>query len=226
VEDPVVAAARNNARWCDAVCRSVGVPTRWRPGVWAADERPPPFHPDRISLAREVTGADVLGSVPEGAPCTVKDSFAALDLTAAGFAPLFAASWIHRAPGPVPGRAGAAVWSAVRTAEELGLWASAVGSPRGFGTPLLADPSVTLLAVRDGDRVVATAALGWTDGVVGLSKVFSDELPADDVWASLLTEVDRRHPGQDVVGYEREADLEAAVRAGFRAAGPLQIWAR
>ena len=35
--DPGVEAAANNAGWCDAVCRALGLPTRWTADAWAVD---------------------------------------------------------------------------------------------------------------------------------------------------------------------------------------------
>jgi hypothetical protein len=48
----ISAAAENNARRCDAVCRSHGLATRFADGLWIAPDGSPPFYPD-------VTGAGV-----------------------------------------------------------------------------------------------------------------------------------------------------------------------
>jgi hypothetical protein len=41
-----LAAADNNARWCDAVCRSHGLATRFADDLWIALEGSPTFYPD------------------------------------------------------------------------------------------------------------------------------------------------------------------------------------
>ncbi|TFV66228.1 UNVERIFIED_ORG: hypothetical protein E4P37_07335 [Bacillus sp. AZ43] len=217
--DVVTAAARNNASWCDAVCRSLGLPARRRPGTWEAGGPPPPFYPDRITLARGLSAAVVLEGVPEDAACAVKDSFGDLDL--AGFTRLFEASWIARRPRG--GRPTGLTWSVIRTAEELAAWADAVGSPGGFGPALLADDSVRLLHLRGGGAV---AALNTSDDVVGISNVVAAGADEDQVWAGVAAMMDEEFPERLQVGYERGNDLAAALRAGFEVLGPLRVWDR
>ncbi|HEX6872642.1 MAG TPA: hypothetical protein VF163_16210 [Micromonosporaceae bacterium] len=50
--DPLpVLAARNNAEWCELVCRSHGIQTRYVDEAWVAGSRTPPFYPDAVTLA-------------------------------------------------------------------------------------------------------------------------------------------------------------------------------
>jgi hypothetical protein len=44
---------------------------------------------------------DVVRHVDDSHGCSIKDSFASIELSAEGFRPLFEAEWIHRA-GPAP----------------------------------------------------------------------------------------------------------------------------
>jgi hypothetical protein len=225
VDDLVTAAARNNAHWCDAVCRSLGAATRWEPEVWDGGGAPPPFYPDRITLIRGLPAAVVLEGVAHDAACAVKDSFADLDLTADGFSPLFDASWIGRRGRLADGQV-RLPWSVVRTEEELAAWSGAVGSPGGFGPALLGDPSVQLVLVREGGEIVAVAALNRSDDVVGVSNVLAVGIDPDDLWADLIALLDERFPGRAHVGYERGRDLEAARGGGFRVLQPLRVWSR
>src|SRR5262245_16704696 len=66
-----LAAADNNARWCDAVCRSHGLATRFADDLWIALEGAPTFYPDVVTLA---PGASVAALLPPAAT-GVKDSF-------------------------------------------------------------------------------------------------------------------------------------------------------
>ena len=104
----LAAAARNNADWCDAYCRSQGVAGRFTADCWSSPRRTPPLYPDAVTLAPGVAVATVLGGIDSSAGCSVKDSFDDLDLDAAGFRPLFRAAWIARTDAPEP-RSG---WSA------------------------------------------------------------------------------------------------------------------
>ena len=117
-DERVLYAADNNARWCDMVCRSHGIPTAMQDGLWVALGRSPDLYPDAVTLLPGIAAEDVLGAVQAGPGCSVKDSFAALDLTQMGFAELFRAQWIFREPGPLP-QSRAQDWTVVETDEGL-----------------------------------------------------------------------------------------------------------
>ncbi len=149
--DPRVAAAvRENAEWVDLVCRAHGVPAGFGARVWHAARRSPLFYPDAETLDPAATADEVLAGVDAGPGCTVKDSFAALDLGPYGFRVLFEAEWIHR---PAAGPDGASTWT--RT---------------GAGVP--DDPSVTAFE-GPGGRVVAHLS----GDVVGLSNLTGGAWP-------------------------------------------------
>ncbi len=98
------AAARNNADWCAAVCRSHGIQGAFGAAAWTSADRTPRYYPDAITLHPGATPADLLPRIDTASVgCSVKDSFATLDLTPDGFTELFGAQWIHRPAGaPVP----------------------------------------------------------------------------------------------------------------------------
>ncbi|WP_250008431.1 hypothetical protein [Actinoplanes sp. M2I2] len=209
------AAVRNNADWCAAVLRSHGLGYTFGPRVWRSAGPTPPYYPEAITLRPDATPADVLGKQ------AVKDSFAALDLAPHGYTELFAARWIHR---PATAAAGATT-ERVTTAAALAEWQRAWHGrddepPDVFRPALLDDPSVTVHAVRDGDRFVGGFVLNRTGAVAGLSNLFAvdpDDRPV--VWSSVPG-------GRPLVGYESGDDLEHAGAAGFRATGALRVWLR
>jgi hypothetical protein len=45
----LIAAVRNNAEWCDLVCRTHGIRTAFTPDVWSAGSRTPEFYPDAVT---------------------------------------------------------------------------------------------------------------------------------------------------------------------------------
>ena len=96
----VTAAARNNAEWCDTVCRAHGTPGTFGAGAWTTSRRSPPFYPDAVTLAPNVVGDHLLRCVDASVGCSVKDSFATLELASDGFRILFEADWIGRAGAP------------------------------------------------------------------------------------------------------------------------------
>jgi hypothetical protein len=123
-----------NAAWCDLVCGG-----EFGPRAWTSPCRTPEYYPDAVTLTPDATAADILPFVDGSAGCSVKDSFATLDLP--GFSILFEATWIECGPGvPEPG------WRRVS----------------GPGFP--ADDSVAVLS-----RGPATVVAHRGEGVVGLS---------------------------------------------------------
>src|SRR5215467_16009505 len=150
-------AARNNADWCDLVCRTHGIETRYGPRVWVSLRRSPPFYPDAVTLGDRLDVGDVLEGTDTSGGCSVKDSFAAVDLAPAGFRLLFEAEWIYRAPVRQPAQDGL-TWSVVRTPDELRIWAAAHGGGDVLRPALLEDPTVAILVARDDGTVVGGVA--------------------------------------------------------------------
>ncbi|MFF4423296.1 hypothetical protein ACFY04_21380 [Streptomyces sp. NPDC001549] len=222
-------AAVNNAAWCEAVCRAHGLAPRYDgEQLWFSARRTPPMYPDAVTLEPAVPARSVVRGVDTDSPgCSVKDSFADLDLAGAGFEVLFEAQWIHRPAGaPLPeaeAEAAGLEWSEVSGAEELAAWEAAFDggeSTEGDGLfrPALLGEGIVFLAGRDGGRIVAGAVASTGGGVVGVSNLFGA------AWEGVLGAVSARWPELDVVGYEHGEDLEAAVRCGFAPIGPLRVW--
>ncbi|MEU2717064.1 hypothetical protein [Streptomyces sp. NPDC007205] len=209
--------------------RSHGLTGEFGAQTWTAPSRTPLYYPDAVTL---VPGADrtaLAARIDTTAPgASVKDSFADLDLTEAGFQVLFEAQWIHR-PAGAPVTASDLVWAVVDDPDTLRAWALAWDDGDGnadlFGPELLDDPATFVLAGQSADgRVVAGAVASRSDQVVGISNAFALDGGPGAAWPGVLDAVDRLFPALPVVGYEHGDDLAAAVRHGFEPVGPLRIW--
>src|SRR5690606_23694950 len=152
-EDQVIAeAARNNAAWCDALCRAHGLPGVFTPYAWTNPRRTPPYYPDAVTLSAEATDAEVLPFIDGSPGASIKDSFAVL--APPGFRLLFEATWLHRAAGPA-GAGMPAGWDVVRDADGLRTWERSWGDEPGLFPPaLLADPAVRILRGPDAGCVL------------------------------------------------------------------------
>ncbi|MFI8822641.1 hypothetical protein [Streptomyces sp. NPDC053431] len=223
----LAAAVRNNADWCDTMCRAHGLPGSFGPRAWTNPRRTPLYYPDAVSLSEDAEVGDVLAGVDRSAGASVKDSHARLDLAAEGFRPLFEARWIHR-PAGLPGRPVTAGFRPVTSPAELAAWALAWSGGDAeeaelFRPGLLADPTTTIVAGHDGDgRILGGAVLTESAGVTGVSNLFTaDGVPASYAWSGALAAA---APGLPVVGYESGDDLDAALAEGFEAIGHLRVW--
>lgn len=224
------AAARNNAEWCASMSRSHGLTGEFGSQAWTVSTRPPLYYPDAVTLVPGADAAALVDRIDTAAPgACVKDSFADLDLADAGFKVLFDAQWIHR-PASAPTTSPDLAWDVVRDRDMLRAWSFAWDDGNGsnadlFRPQLLVDPDTFVLVGHSADGLVAVGAVARrSDHVVGISNVFALEGGADQAWPVVLDAVHRLFPTLPVVGYERGADLDAAVRHGFEAVGPLRVW--
>ncbi|WP_229758862.1 hypothetical protein [Peterkaempfera bronchialis] len=173
---------------------------------------------------------DFLPGVDTASPgCSVKDSFATLDLTSYGFGVLFHAQWIHRPAGlPVaaaPGLRTERVATAARLRDWQDAWHGGAGAPDVFRPALLDDPSVLVLAVLDGDDLAGGAVLNRGSGPVGVSNLYAtDPGGTAAIWSSAITAAADHFPGLPLVGYERGDGLTPALAGGFTVLGPLRVW--
>ncbi|GAA1885849.1 hypothetical protein GCM10009837_04170 [Streptomyces durmitorensis] len=220
------AAARNNAEWCDAVCRTHGLRGEFGAGMWSSARRTPPLYPDAVTLTPDASAADLVARIDTASPgCSVKDSFACLDLDPLGFEVLFEAQWIHREPGPTP-VAAHLNWEQIKSSESLPAWETAWNDGEegtGLFRPGLLSDGTTFLAAYAEGRIVAGAIASPGASVVGVSNLFTSA-DEESAWAGCLAEVARLWPGLPVVGYESGESLDAAVGQGFTPVGPLRVW--
>jgi len=180
------------------------------------------LYPDAVTLDPVVDAGQLLSRIDARRGCSIKDSFAALDLAEHGFRQLVEAEWV------VVDRASAADrWSTLETPAQFEEWSSAWGDATGsdfFRPSLLLTPRIAVLARYDGGRLTAGALANRSRTVIGVSNVFhiDDDLAA--AWRGAAGAASARWRSPRVVGWASGAELEATRQAGFRTAGPLVVW--
>ncbi|WP_327087980.1 hypothetical protein OIE66_37550 [Nonomuraea sp. NBC_01738] len=216
-------AARNNAEWCDVMCRAHGLTGAFGPRVWSSPVRTPMYYPDAVTLDPAATAGEALAGIDAGDWASIKDSFAAFD-ELPGFEVLFEAEWIHRDPPTESAVDGDLVWGPVRDPDELRAWELAWSGGHDqelFKAALLDDVSVVRGRTAEGE-IVCGAVLNASGEVVGVSNVFASGRELDEAWAGVLAMAVRLFPRRPLVGYETET--ATALRHGFTAIGPLRVW--
>jgi hypothetical protein len=237
-------AARNNAIWCDTVCRAHGVPGEFLPTVWINLSTPPPYHSNLIVISDSgVRGKSLehireLIDLPLPGRWSAKDSFFNLELATLGFDVLFEASWIwcDQALRDLGHSSSGIYWSRITSPAELARWESAwegnsrnpeaIGKPAQFPSSLLKDRQVAFFAGTLGREVVAGGIANRTGNVIGLSNVFVNSGDATAAWIGLVKTLQNTFPALPLVGYERNHDLESALACGFEPIGSLRVWIR
>ena len=221
------AAVRNNADWCDIVCRTHGAATTFDAVAWTSATRTPLYYPDAITLAAEVSAVDLLARIDSSTGCSIKDSYATIDLGPFGFRVLFDAEWIV-SNRPTVHRAGGERWERLHGRDDLVAWEAARqsnGDERGLFKPeLLDNDQVTFLVSYAHGRVVAGAILNLASGVAGISNFFARAEADSQAWDGCVSFARELCPEVQLVGYESGARLRQALDSGFAAAGPLRVW--
>ncbi len=221
----VLAAAANNARWCDLVCRSHELSTVTSEERWVALEASPRFYPDAVTLAPGLTADAVLSGIGDRPGCSVKDSFADVELAGRGFVVLFEASWLFAEAAAAPRRP-RLDWRTVTTPGDFDGWVSSADLEGVLRPTLVDDAMVHVLAAGREQPWAAGAVAHVTDGVVGVSNVFAAGVALDAVWSDLPAVVGQTVGDLPLVGYARGDALRAAVAGGFSAVGALRVWSK
>jgi hypothetical protein len=229
-EHLVAIAARNNAEWCETICGLHRIAGEFEEDAWASGARTPEHYPDAVTLRRGVDAARLLSRVDASSGCSIKDSFADLDLKPWRFGRLFEASWIHRPALPAVGGAAAADLEPIRDQATLTAWertwsGGATGRPV-FLPDLLDRDDVVVLAARRADSIVAGAILSLGAGAVGLSNLFAVGTDLASAFVGASSVAARLFPRIPIVGYESGPLLDAAEQAGFVRVGRLVVWLR
>ncbi len=227
------AAVRNNAFWCDAVCRAQGSPGEFTATIWFHRRGTPPFYPDAVTLdeADGETAEAVATLVNDDTrDWAVKDSYAALNLAQLGFRMLFEAEWIGiRRPvftkSPI-------TWKRMENAADFANWEAEWTKANGpvtqkiFAEPLLTDPEIAFMLGVENGKPIGGGILNHHAGVVGLSNLFAEDGRGEDIRRGLMSQAAELYPQEPLVGYEQGDDLDEALRAGFELLGPLRVWLR
>ncbi len=229
-------AARNNAAWCDAVCRASGGTTELAHGLWRNASPSPPYFPNVITVDCSVESSAVekaLRSFSAGSPQVgVKDSFCKLDLSSIGFTKAFEASWIWRDPVSTDAVPTRLAWSKIDSVANLQAWErewwpedhSAAPSPEIFLPTLLDHESIAFFAAYEGSVMVVGAAITETEGAVGLTCTFYRGPHPEQQRRELLSVVASQYPGRAILGYQSGYELTDMRELGFREVGPLCVW--
>lgn len=236
-------AARNNAIWCDTMCRAHGAAGEFHEDVWFNRNPAPRFYPNGVTLVEQRHVAGQLAQIQELAATfpghwAIKDSFAELDLAELAFQLLFEATWIWRAPSaPLPKADNHGIqWVRLQDAAQLAMWetawsgnptdASSTQEPRLFLPALLADPNVAFIAAYQDSALIAGAIANRTATVVGLSNVFTPSADSVAFWAGCVATAQASFPGYPLAGYESGVDLARAEAVGFEKLQSLRVWGR
>jgi hypothetical protein len=247
--EQIQAAAENNARWCDAVCRAHGCECEFTAGAWLTRGTPPPYHSNLVTFrAGQAVSQQQQGLIREivtSDPARAfgfKDSFCCIDPVEAGggrsFDLLFEATWIWSDAVRITPRKNALRWERIESETQLLDWErawrghaanqSAAAAVRQFPTSLLANRDIAFLAGRNADdEIAAVAAANLTGDVIGLSNLFAHPSAADatDVWLGATSAAREAFPlALPLVGYERGDALRHATNSGFQPIGRLRVY--
>ncbi|MEO6999897.1 MAG: hypothetical protein ABI112_17620 [Terracoccus sp.] len=233
--DRILLAARNNALWCDAVCRTYGLRSTIDDQAWSVHSRTPPYYPDAVTLSPDLDELELLARIDGSDGASVKDSWSALDLTGDDFARLVVGQWLwHDGTRPAAAQAPPLVWRRVRTPENMMAWTAAWADEPDASSilhpSLLDEPGVHVLAASSTSEpdapIVAGCIVNVTDDVAGLGNLFVRSGDTGSAWGGAVTAAREVVGGIPIVGWETGSSVDAAVSAGCETIGPLTVWVR
>ena len=236
-----ILAARNNAEWCDIVCRCHGKPGKFLPDIWINEDVTPPFYPNAVTLNSGSSAAsdqyraiEHLTGKHIADDWAVKDSFSSLDLSDRGFRELLTAEWIY-APASlrVPETdCDGARWATIADSSRLFAWEIAWGGSGKlqecslFLPSLLENDAQVIIGAFQKEKIVAGCIANRSQNVVGISNIFLPDEGAERYRAGCVAAAIQWSNGLDLVGYESGGDLVAMQALGFEPIGGLTIWVR
>jgi hypothetical protein len=170
---------------------------------------------------------DLLSRIDSSAGCTIKDSFASLDLAPYGFRVLFDAQWIVSPTPPAKAWGVPSDWTEFTDPDGLGLWEEAWcqnDGPRSLFLPGLLSEAVVVFGRIAKDQILAGGIVNRSAGAAGISNVFSEAGHGSETWSALAQCARAFFPDLPLIGYERGEALADAQNSGFQAVGLLPVW--
>lgn len=235
-------AILNNVTWCQRVVAAHGVPSEIREHCWVAEGAVPPYYSNLVTRTAEAGHAEQLehlgrlAASPAKPRWSMKDSFARFDVSELGplgLSVLFEARWFGLPPTSGAAAAGetGVRWIAIQNERDLASWEAAwqISSPapglRVFPPALLADPTITFLGALVGTERYGGAIANASEGVIGLSNVFTLEGPVPGAFLrDCARTVGALQPERPVVGYGPVTELQELTPLGAEDLGPLRVW--
>ncbi len=231
-------AARNNAEWCDLVCRTHGVLGEFCQHSWINRHKTPPFYPNLATLegSKSTEQCETIRELVEmdiPVEWTVKDSFGTLNLSSDGFRELLNGEWIRwPASSKMPEAYTSGVrWAKVVDRKELTQWergwrGTAAESQPLFLPALIEDERIIIVGAFREDAVVAGCIGNRSEDVVGISNIFGPDQRAKEFRSGCVAAILGWSKGLPLVGYESGLDLVAMNSLGFETVGQLKVWVR
>lgn len=196
---PADIAASNNAFRIEDVARAADVVSHRTADRWWATARTPPLHPEVVTLRRGLAPGAVLADVDDGPGCSVKDSYADVDLSGRGFAVIIEGSWLWRGAARSSDSALGWVWTASRTGA---------------------------MVATAGGQTVASCNITRSGPVVGVTNLDAPVVDEVAAWNEVAAAVAGLAPNAPVVAWSPAEDVDAAVTAGAVVTGPMRVWAK
>ncbi len=240
--DPVTACALADARFHELGYAALGIPVHQRDGVWWVRRPGPPFFLAAGTLEPSADSDAVHAAVAaEPAVTSVRDCWATLDLTPAGFTAEVDDPWMVRPTGPieVPAVPGLDIRRADTPEEVLVFERTAVSgtgdrAPRGHrdgalhpGGPTAGTADLHLFTGRLGGRPVATALAAVHPDVVMIGAVRTHPaVRGRGIGSALTAAAVAVAPDRPAALGARPLGVPVYRRLGFSECGRALLWRR
>ena len=231
-------AILNNNDLYEAVFKPQNIKSHRNDAIWYCLEEIPPFYSNLVTVSENWKPDEIFKTIDENFKnenwnkWSIKDSFAALDLSDYGFKKLFAAKWFYlNAAKFTPIKAETELhFKIIKTEKDLSDWRIAWDSNEDLGKQIfhpeiLNDPKLYFVAGYKNDRIECGCLLNETENILGISN-FSAPEKNIEYWSEIIRFVFDSIKFTDIVGYERKDLTEKLKNLGFETIGDLIVWLR
>ncbi|HEY0460167.1 MAG TPA: hypothetical protein VGC97_13600 [Pyrinomonadaceae bacterium] len=231
-------AILNNNDLYEAVFSAQNINFRHTELIWYCTEKTPPFYSNLVTISRDWRTDEIFDSIEENfkrgnwEKWSIKDSFAALDLTTRGFRKLFDAQWLYlEAAEFTPADNSLEIEYEIVVSERiLADWRKAWDGDeqlgkRIFRSAMLENPKIYFLAGYQNEKIVTGCLVNKTGEAFGISNFFAPDSGVE-YWSEMIKFIHAFVNFADLVGYERKGLVKKLQPLGFEAVGDLTVWLR
>ena len=229
-------AILNNNDLYRAVFKPLNIKSCRNDSIWYCLEEAPPFYSNLVTVSEHWKPDEIFQTIDKNFKdenrneWSIKDSFAALDLSIYGFNKLFDANWIYlEAANFTPLKTAANLhFKVVKNEKDLSDWRIAWDSNEDLGKQifhpdLLNDSKIHFVAGYKNENIECGCLLNETENILGISNFFAPEKTIE-VWSETIEFVFDSIKAADIVGYERNPLTAKLKTFGFEAIGDLVVW--
>lgn len=229
-------AIRNNNDLYVAIFEPHQIESHLNRAIWYCLQKTPPLYSNLVTISRDWRPDEIFRRIEERFKIdgwedwSVKDSFAALDLTKLNFRRLFDAKWLYLQAEKFEsaGTNSMIKYKFIADNVELSKWRIAWDANERLGIEifdqkLLDNAKLHFVAGYESEAIITGCLVNKTGDVLGISNFFAPDT-GTGYRSDLIQFIHESIEFAGLVGYERNDIADNLQSLGFEAVGNLTVW--